>query len=173
MHLEREPAIVLTQLNPYRSGFCLGVYNCMILGGVKMTAKSDIAALIAQALMLIAVNLLFYTFFEMIHAYGEQSLVQIKMWPRVRIFHWVVLGLFTALSIVDWCWDLYATISRIQFMRRDGDQIIRQVLHSTRAWNNILTVRWIIFWVASWEILGAFIFMGIQVSTRASHMRVS
>ncbi|KAJ5408941.1 hypothetical protein N7509_002824 [Penicillium cosmopolitanum] len=36
-----------------------------------------------------------------------------------------------------------------------------------------MSVKWILFWVGSWEILGAMIFIGMRTSSQAPHVRVA
>ena len=141
----------------------------MSIGRFHFSNKTySISELISEALMLFAVNLLFYAFFEMILIYGEQIIGKSNFWPRMRIVHWMLLGLFVVLSILEWCWYVYQMVSGIKSVQTLG----RASPDPYWVWTQIIASRWIVFWVGSWEVLGLFLIMGIQMSTRTSHIRV-
>lgn len=159
-------AVLVSMLSFSGSVLCSGIYNSISISGFQSMTKSLAAQLISEALILIAINILFYAFFAMIHTYGDRIMGRSNMWSRVRIVHWVLLGLFVSLSIVDWCWSINDVANRLQSSRPSYPD-------RYWIWTQIVASRWIIFWVGSWEVLGAFILLGIQMSTRTSHIRMT
>ncbi|KAK5788061.1 hypothetical protein VI817_010557 [Penicillium citrinum] len=162
--------VLVSMLSFTGSQICIGIYNIMSIGRFHFSNKTySIPELISEALMLFAVNLLFYAFFEMILIYGEQIIGKSNFWPRMRIVHWMLLGLFVVLSILEWCWYVYQMVSGIKSVQTLG----RASPDPYWVWTQIIASRWIVFWVGSWEVLGLFLIMGIQMSTRTSHIRMS
>ncbi|CAI7578800.1 unnamed protein product [Penicillium manginii] len=147
----------------------VGVYNSIRLAGVHLKDTYPSAEPISEGLMLIAVNLLFYIFYATIYTFGQEIMGQSSFWPRLNRFHWVLMGIFVAISIVDFAWYVYNILGQMQYIR---PKYTLQLDHY-QIWSKIMSVKWILFWVGSWEILGAMIFMGMRTSSQAPHMRMS
>ena len=91
-----------------------------------------------------------------------------SLWARLKVFHWVLLGVFSSIGIVDFAWLVYKALGRMQYVRQPEERFSHY-----NTWAKIESCKWIVFWVGSWEILGALMLMGMRASTRAPHMRVS
>ena len=123
---------------------------------------------ISGGLMLIAVLVLFYVFYATVYRFGEQIMGHSSLWARLKVFHWVLLGVFSSIGIVDFAWLVYKALGRMQYVRQPEERFSHY-----NTWAKIESCKWIVFWVGSWEILGALMLMGMRASTRAPHMRVS
>lgn len=152
----------------YRSEICLGVYNVVYLSHIHMKPTYSAADPISGGLMLIAIIVLFYVFYATVYIFGEQIMGHSSLWARLKVFHWVLLGIFSSIGIVDFAWFVYKALGRMQYVRQPEEYISHY-----NTWAKIESCKWIVFWVGSWEILGALMLMGMRASTSATHMRVS
>ncbi|KAJ5226975.1 uncharacterized protein N7469_006981 [Penicillium citrinum] len=161
-------AILASILFYIGSEICLGVYNVVYLSHIHMKPTYSAADPISGGLMLIAIIVLFYVFYATVYIFGEQIMGHSSLWARLKVFHWVLLGIFSSIGIVDFAWFVYKALGRMQYVRQPEEYISHY-----NTWAKIESCKWIVFWVGSWEILGALMLMGMRASTSATHMRMA
>lgn len=139
-------------------------YNTVSFRAHYAKRTYNVAQLIEEILSFISYCLLFYTFYMIIHIFGERVT---KIKPRtlsvLRYTHWGIVGLFVLLCIVDWGYYVALMDSMVKGKT--------SVSHRYDVWVIIDSVRWVVFWVSAWEIAGWAIFLGLMTSRDSSYIK--
>lgn len=113
----------------------------------------------------VSIPLNFYIFYSLIHLVLSRLRNAEKPFKKVRIFHWVCLGIIFGLALVSW-----SLISAMLAKYDKGEYLVHDIEDAQTYVNSVF---FILAWVAAWENMGWTIFLAIKTVRNRGKWMVS
>jgi hypothetical protein len=107
----------------------------------------------------------FYIFYSLIHLVLTRLSNVEKPFKKVRIFHWVCLGIISGLALVSW-----SLISAMYAKYNKGEYLVHDIGDAQTYVNSVF---FILAWVAAWENMGWTLFLAIKTVRNRGKWMVS
>ncbi|KAK5791485.1 hypothetical protein VI817_006794 [Penicillium citrinum] len=141
------------------------VSSMLNLHAATVTLYNYITLILANIFEQVSLCLLFFVFYAVIHLFRCRIVkADTKTFLVTKYVHWLFVGLFFALVIVDWSW----------FILCENSLVHDEYAYFTQSekWAKIDCSRCILFWLAAWEIAGWVCYLGIMASRNLCGARI-
>ncbi|KAJ5973641.1 hypothetical protein N7481_010851 [Penicillium waksmanii] len=109
--------------------------------------------------------IMFYVFYAIVHVFQERIMtMSTRVSSTIKYVHWVIVGLFAALVIIEWSWMVLYINSTVH------DELI--FTEQYNVWGKIDSARCILFWLSAWEIVGWAFYLGLMTSRGSSKVNI-
>lgn len=144
------------------NGFAYSIFRLSVTNPKNWyQITSLLSALFEQA----SYCIMFYVFYTIIHVYqGRIINLSTRMSLTIKYVHWVIVGIFAAIVIVDWSWFVLYMNSTVH------DELI--FVKQFDVWWKLDSTRCILFWLGAWEIVGWAFYLGLMTSRGPSMVRI-
>lgn len=108
---------------------------------------------------------MFYVFYTIIDIFrGRFKSANTRVSSTVKYVHWVIVGLFAALLVVDWSWLIAETNDIVH----DEFSFVRKF----HIYEKIDSARCILYWLGALEVLGWAFYLGLKTSRDPSSVKI-
>jgi hypothetical protein len=107
----------------------------------------------------------FYIFYSLIHLVLTRLSNVEKPFKKIRVFHWVCLGIISGLALVSW------SLIPAMFAKNDKGEYLVYDIEDAQTYVN--SAFFIVAWVAAWENMGWTIFLAIKTVRNRGKWMVS